>query len=200
MALIFLAMLVLAAAPGISSLTVAAQSAACGFRHGLFVSIGIVLVDLCFILLAVSGLALLAGALGKYFVMIKYAGGIYLLWLACGYWRRAGAAAGGFDAGAGCSLWSSFLAGLLVTLGDYKAIFFYFGFFPLFIDGPQLAVMDVGIILFITVMAVGGTKLAYAGLACRGRELVAGSGRLLNRVIAAALLLVSLGLFYSAWQ
>ena len=54
-------MIVLAIIPSISVLAVSARAAAFGFTHGMFTALGIVAGDIIFILIAVYGLALLAG-------------------------------------------------------------------------------------------------------------------------------------------
>lgn len=127
---LFVAMLVLAAVPGLSVLTVTARTVTGGISHGTATAAGVVVGDLVFILLALFGLAVLAETLGERFYLIKYLGGAYLIWLGTLLWRANNRTAIRELAGNG-SLISSFLAGLLVTLGDQKAIFFYLGFFPL---------------------------------------------------------------------
>ncbi|HBE31774.1 MAG TPA: hypothetical protein DD990_10685, partial [Cyanobacteria bacterium UBA11368] len=47
------------------------------------------------------------------------------------------------------SLLSSFMTGLLITLADQKAILFYFGFFPAFLDISKISYLDTGIIIAI---------------------------------------------------
>ena len=84
---LFTAMAVLAAVPSTSVLVVSARSASSGFRHGALTAAGIVLGDIVFILLAVFGLALLVEVMGPAFVLVKYAGGAYLLWLGAMIWR-----------------------------------------------------------------------------------------------------------------
>ena len=60
------------------------------------------------------------------------------------------------------NLLTSFLAGLSLTLGDIKAIIFYVSLYPVFIDIESLKLADMGIIVVITIAAVGGVKTAYA--------------------------------------
>jgi len=70
-----------------------------------------------FIVLAIFGLHLLAAALGDAFVFIQYLGGAYLVWLGIRLWR-SGATAAVEQKTADVSAWSSFMTGLLPTLGD----------------------------------------------------------------------------------
>ena len=117
--------------PGVSVLAVSARSAAFGFAHGIFTSLGIVVGDMAFILVAIYGLSVLAGLMGNYFFLIKYLGGAYLIWLGIVLWRSKSKVEKVADSGKS-SLPSSFMTGLLITLGDQKAILFYLGFFPAF--------------------------------------------------------------------
>jgi threonine/homoserine/homoserine lactone efflux protein len=60
---------------------------------------------------------------------------------------------------------ASFLAGLFLTLGDIKAIFFYVSLFPAFVEIEALHLADVVIIMLVTIVTVGGTKILYACIA-----------------------------------
>ncbi len=166
MAALFIAMVILAAVPGVSVLMVTTRSASHGFIHGVFTAIGIVSGDIFFILLAIFGLVLLAETLGNAFVLIKYLGGAYLVFLGINFWWERTKVAKDMDA-TESSLLSSFLAGLLVTLADQKAILFYLGFFPAFLDLSVITLLDTVTITGITVVAVGGVKIVYAYLADR---------------------------------
>jgi len=188
---LFVAMAVLAAVPSVSVLAVSARAASSGFAHGALTAAGIVLGDLLFILLAVFGLALLAETLGPAFIWVKLAAGVYLLWLAVLTWRHESAVQSEADPATG--RWSSFMVGLLITLGDQKAVLFYLGFLPAFVDLVTLDWMDIGIIAAVTVLAVGGVKLGYAYAAARlGRGTAGRMGKGLSRL--AALLMFAAGI------
>lgn len=160
------AMLVLAALPGTSVLTVVARSVAGGFRHGAAAAAGVVLGDFAYILLALGGLHALVTRFGEALFWVRMAGGIYLVWLG---WTMARASSTGMPVeqeGTG-SWWSSLLAGLVLTLADQKAVLFYLGFFPAFFDVPSLDAGDIAVIAVVTAVCVGGVKLGYAALAGR---------------------------------
>ena len=152
------------------------------------------LADILFILLAIFGLAALAGVLGEGMLLIRLAGALYLSWLAWSLWRAAGGGTGPQQVSE-ASLWGSFSAGLLITLGDQKALLFYFGFFPAFLDLEALSWSDALWVSLVALLAVGGVKLLYAAVAARaGRLLGASGGRWLNRLAALILLTVALAL------
>jgi threonine/homoserine/homoserine lactone efflux protein len=198
MAALFLAMLVLAAVPSLSVLTVSARAAAHGFAHGAATTAGVVAGDLVFILLAIFGLALLAEALGDGFVWIRYLGAAWLLYLGLRLWRDRSRPAG-LEGTGRASLRASFMAGLLLTLGDQKAILFYLGFFPAFLDLTALTLLDAGVVATIAILAVGGVKLAYAGAAVRlAAVLGARVGGVLKGLAALVLLAVGLFLLFGA--
>ena len=159
-------MIVLAVIPSVSVLAVSARAAAFGFTHGMFTALGIVIADIIFILIAVYGLALVAELMGEQFRWIKYLGGFYLIWLGLSLWRTESRTRDS-DTVERSSLGSSFLTGFLITLGDQKAILFYLGFFPAFIDLSQVTTADTLIIILIAIIGVGGAKLVYAYLADR---------------------------------
>jgi threonine/homoserine/homoserine lactone efflux protein len=190
---LFGAMFILAIIPSVSVLAVSARSAAYGLIHGVFTTIGIVVGDIFFILLAILGLSLLAETMGSLFVLVKYLGGAYLIWLGIRLWKsksKAVEAEGIIES----SLLSSFLTGLFITLGDQKAILFYLSFFPAFLDLSTISFFDTSIIIIITIIAVGGVKLGYAYMADRASLLIAYQG--IN--ITAGCVMIGTGIFLVA--
>lgn len=190
-------MTLLALVPSVSVLAVSARAASAGFRHGAYVTLGIIAGDTLFILLAIFGLHLLAEAMGDSFVFIKYLGAAYLIWLGVRLWR-SGAGAASAQTHADASATSSFMTGLLITLGDQKAILFYLGFFPAFMDLKALTMLDALLVIAIAAVAVGGVKLAYAWAAGRAGALVgARVGRTLNITAACVMIVVGVHVLIS---
>jgi threonine/homoserine/homoserine lactone efflux protein len=198
MAALFTSMLILAAIPSVSVMTVTARSATAGFFHGAMTSAGIVVGDIIFILLAILGLTFLSETLGDWFTLVKYLGGAYLVWSGMKYLSSttiSEATANHADV----SPLASFLAGLFITLGDQKAVLFYLGFLPAFVDLAALTVIDAGIIMLITVVAVGGVKLGYACIGDRAAMLAScGAFRIVNRIAGTVLIAIGLYLFIIA--
>lgn len=192
-AVLFGSMIALAATPSVSVLTVSARSASLGFRHGVFTTLGILAADILFILLALFGLTLLAKLMGGTSYLIGYIGGAYLILLGVRLWGAARETSHQDAAGA-TSLLSSFWTGLLITLADQKAVLFYLGFFPAFVDLSQIGAADIAIIIALTVIAVGGVKLGYALAAERASGILGPkAGSALNR--AAAAIMIAVGLY-----
>jgi len=190
-------LIVLAVIPSVSVLTVSARAAAFGFTHGMFTAFGIVIADIIFILLAVYGLALVAELMGEQFTLIKYIGGVYLVWLGISLWRED-ARARKTEAIRQSSLGSSFLSGFLITLGDQKAILFYLGFFPAFIDLSLMTPTDTLIVIIIAIIGVGGAKLVYAWLADRASLLLKNTQAVRGINMLAGGVMIAVGMFLLA--
>jgi threonine/homoserine/homoserine lactone efflux protein len=186
-------MTVLAIVPSVSVMAVTARAAAFGFSHGLFTALGIVVADILFILVAVYGLALIAEMMGDQFRLIQYIGAAYLIWLGISLWR-ADAKAQTSDSLRQSSWSSSFLTGFLITLGDQKAILFYLGFFPAFIDLSAMTPVDTLIIVLIAILSVGGAKLIYAFLADRASLMFKNSRALHGINMLAACIMIAVGI------
>lgn len=185
-------MIVLAIIPSVSVLAVSARAAAFGFTHGFFTALGIVAADAIFILVAVYGLSLIAGLMGEQFRLIKYIGGLYMIWLGVSLWR-ADARARKSDTIGESSWSSSFLAGFLLTFGDQKAILFYLGFLPAFIDLSRITPTDTLIIIVIATIGVGGSKLVYAYLADRASLIFKNTAAIRGINILAACVMITVG-------
>lgn len=165
---LFFALALLASIPSASVALVITQSITLGIRNGVSVALGIVLGDLILIAAAVLGLSFAESKLGNLFILLKIAGGSYLLWL--GY-QLLSSNSGAMDlyttTKGTSSLFVSVMAGLFLTLGDVKAIVFYASFLPTFVDLAVIGFFDFFLIALMTVVGVGGIKIGYAVFALK---------------------------------
>ena len=132
---------------------------------------GFVVGDLVWFAIAATGLAALARTAATLFVAIKWAGVAYLLYLA---WKLWTAPAKRVEVEADDRRqhgWRAFLASLMLTLANPKAILFFLALLPTVID---LASMNAVRFLEISAAIIVVQPLvlgAYALLAARAREL-----------------------------
>lgn len=196
---LFSALVILAALPSTSVIAVVSRSITCGFRHGVSTAAGIVVGDICFIAIAILGLSFIANAMGDLFLWVKISAGIYLVWFGLGLWRARSQSVQ-LENIQQASMISSFLCGLFITLGDQKAILFYMGFFPAFINLNEVSSSDIGVIITITIVAVGGVKVAYAFASNHASALFKNTSMktLLNRFAGSAMLLTGCYLVISS--
>lgn len=165
------AMFFLAASPGPGVFATLARALASDFSHAAVLVLGIVLGDIIFLLLAIYGLSSMAEILGSFFTFVKYAGGLYLIYLGVKIWRskpRNKQVMGVREDSWG----KNFFSGLSITLANPKVIFFYLGFLPTFVDLTSLTSLNVLAISIVVVVVLGSVLLSYAFLATRASRLI----------------------------
>ncbi len=170
-------MCVLAAVPSTSLALVVVRSATSGFLSGVAVTLGIILGDIIFITLAILGMTAVAEAMGILFIVIKYVGGAYLVWFGIGLLKSNEKVKFDLTDNSKSTLLTSFLSGLVITLGDMKAIIFYASLFPLFVDLASITISATLVIVLITVFTIAvvsclGHNLSFKGIFGHPRSLV----------------------------
>lgn len=168
--LLFATMVMLAALPSSSVLAVTSRSIASGFKHGFFVAMGIVIGDITFVIVAIIGLSVIINTLGSMLIVLKYACAACLLWFGYSLWQPPSLNINTSET-VDNSLSSSFLCGLLLTLGDYKAVIFYIGLLPAYINLKNISFIDTSILISIVIASVGSVKVAYAWVADKANYL-----------------------------
>jgi len=132
-------------------------------------TMGIVCGDYVFIVLALLGLSAIAEMMGSAFVIIKYLSAAYLIYLGINL-LKSKAKSVDIEEAKPSTLFSNFMAGLLITLGNPKAILFYIGLFPAFVDIGEVSVTDTGLIMLVATLAFGSVNICYALLAVRAKK------------------------------
>ena len=166
-----LALAITVAVPGPGIFAVVSCAIGRGFRESLALICGMVIGDLIYFTLAVLGLAALAHTMGEFFVIVKLAGAGYLIWLGVKLWRSPPAAM--TEAGENApqrGFKRSLLGGLMVTIGNPKAIGFYAGLLPTLINLDKLSVGETVAMEGIVVLMVGGIPAIYAYAAASSRR------------------------------
>lgn len=181
------ALAVAAAIPGPGVTALVARALGSGFRSSLFMALGLVLGDLTYLTAVVLGLALVAQTFGTVFLIIKWLGVAYLVWLAWSFWRsgitpetvEARRAKGG--------AFASLLAGLTVTLGNPKTMIFYLALTPTLVDLRTVTLADYGVLAACTVAVLLVVLVPYLALAAKARWFLRTPRALkaLNRTAAA---------------
>ncbi|WP_417553389.1 LysE family translocator [Marinomonas fungiae] len=195
---LFFVMVMLSLVPSTSVALVVARSSISGFLNGSAVAAGIVVGDLIFVVLAILGMAALAEVMGSLFLILKYMAGGYLIWLGINFLKSRPTVQDEAAGPSASSLSASFLSGLLLTLGDVKAIFFYASLFPSFVDLAAITTTDIAIIVVLTIVAVGGVKLGYAYSAIRVASFAKGFKGERAVKVAAGGFMVGAGVFLIA--
>ena len=158
-----------AAIPGPGVTALVARALGSGFRSSLFMSLGLILGDLTYLTAVVLGLAIVAQSFGLVFLAIKWAGIAYLAWLAWSFWT-SGITAETVEARKGKDgLFSSFLAGLTLTLGNPKTMIFYLAITPTILDLKAITLADYGMLALLTIVTLLVVLVPYLALAAKAR-------------------------------
>lgn len=176
-----------AAIPGPGVTALVARALGSGFRSSLFMSFGLVLGDLTYLTAAVLGLAFIAQTFGTVFLVIKWLGVAYLVYLAWTFWTSGITAEKVTAKKVAGGAFASVMAGLMVTLGNPKTMVFYLALTPTLVDLATLTAGDFGLLVLATIIVLLVVLVPYLALAAKARWLLATPRALktLNRTAAA---------------
>jgi threonine/homoserine/homoserine lactone efflux protein len=167
------ASVVLLILPGPTILTVISYSVSHGRRANLPLVAGVALGDSTALLVSLIGLGALLATSAFWFTVVKFAGGLYLLYLGIKLLRAGSSAPTIANPEAPHSLWRLFASTYLVTALNPKGIVFFVAFLPQFLNssapiGPQLWVLAS---TFVVLAALNAGL--YAVFASTAREFLA---------------------------
>jgi threonine/homoserine/homoserine lactone efflux protein len=170
------------ATPGPTVILLVARVLATGRAgHGAF-CVGLVAGDVVWLAAAVFGMAALAEAAHGVFVVLKYAGCAYLLWLAYSLWTAPAQAVEIAPAAHAKRAASVELgAGLAVALSNPKTMVFYLALVPNLIDTNRVDALAFAELATIVVTVYGCVLVAYVWAAGRARRLF-GTPRAMRRL------------------
>jgi threonine/homoserine/homoserine lactone efflux protein len=157
------------AVPGPGVVAIVARALGSGFRATIPAALGVVVGDLVWMTLSAFGLAAIATAMGSWFLIIKYAGALYLLYMGYKYWR---AEVGDLPDMLPASTRQSFFSQLSVTLGNPKAMAFFLAILPTVVDLKHLNGFGYGQLVLATAVFIPAIMLSYAAAAAQVRVLL----------------------------
>lgn len=155
--------------PGPGVAAIVARALGGGFKSAMPMVLGILAGDLVYFLFAVFGLAAIATYFAPIFVVVRWAGAAYLLFIAWKFWT-AKPGSEQMKPKQEDAL-KTFLAGFSLTMGNPKTIVFYLAILPTVVPLGQmnpLAFVELTAIVVICLLIVG---CAYAGLAAAARDM-----------------------------
>jgi threonine/homoserine/homoserine lactone efflux protein len=160
--------------PGPTILTVISYSVAQGRRANVPLVAAVALGDSTALILSLLGLGALLAASAFWFTVVKWAGGLYLLYLGIKLLRAGAYAADVVPTAVTASRWRLFANTWLVTALNPKGIVFFVAFLPQFVRGAdaprQLWVLAITFVVLATINAT-----MYAVFAASARRLLASS-------------------------
>ncbi|SNB67074.1 MULTISPECIES: LysE family translocator [unclassified Agrobacterium] len=174
--------------PGPGMTAIVARALGSGFRETFFMGLGLVLGDMIYLTGVILGLAFVAQTFQEAFMVLKFAGAAYLLYIAWKLWT-AGLLPQELKAKKSTSMRMSFLSGLLITLGNPKTMLFYVALVPTLIDIRMIGPSEYATLLAITFVVLMAVLLPYILLTAKARNLLKRPSALtiLNRTAAGIL-------------
>ena len=169
--------LVLLAIPGPTVVMVVGQALAHGRRVALASVLGVGLGDLVAASASIAGVGALLAASAEGFVVLKWAGAAYLVWMGVKLWRHPPQPAEAADiaatgTGGRGQAYRVFRDAFLVTVFNPKGLVFFAAFVPQFVaaDRPYLPQAAVFVVTFVLLGIVNAAL--YARLAASARSLL----------------------------
>lgn len=187
--LVFAGALVIAAgSPGPSIAALVARVLSRGMRDVLPFLAAMWIGEAVWLSMAVFGLAMVAQTFALAFLVIKWLGVAYLLWLAWKMWF-APVKTGGEALPVSDSPLKLFLAGLAVTLGNPKIMVFYLALLPTILDLASVTLLGWAELVATMVVVLVAVDLAWALAAAQARRLLRSERavRFTNRLSATAM-------------
>lgn len=180
------ALLVAAGSPGPSVAALVARVIARGYRDVLPFLAAMWIGEAIWLSCAIFGLAFVAETFHMAFLVIKYAGVAYLLYLAWKMWTAPVGVTEEEMPRAG-SRWRLFLTGMAVTLGNPKIMMFYLALLPTIIDLASVTVIGWAELTLTMVVVLVAVDTSWIIAASQARRLLKSprAMRIANRTSAS---------------
>ncbi len=184
-----LASAVLLASPGPTVLLVTSYALGHGWRAAVPTVIGVALGDLVAMTISVAGLGALLMASGELYLILKWIGAAYLIYLGVRLWR-AGVPTGGDVHAVPMAARTMFSNAFTVTVLNPKALVFFVAFVPQFLDSGRPWLLQAAIMIATFVILAAINVFGYALLAVRARATIQRPSvqRMVNRIGGSALI------------
>jgi threonine/homoserine/homoserine lactone efflux protein len=169
------------ASPGPGMAAVVARGLGQGMAAAPAFVAGFVIGDLIWFTIAATGLAVIAARFETLFLIIKYAGCAYLLWMAYKIWTAPVKAADLSAATARVRSLPSFLGSLSLTLGNPKVMVFFLSIMPLVVDVKAMSPLVFFEMAVVIVAVIAPVMTLALWLADRARRVFT-STRALKRI------------------
>jgi threonine/homoserine/homoserine lactone efflux protein len=172
-AVFLLAFTASATAPGPDIAALLSRSLSRGMLASIPLGVGMVLGKLLMLTAAVVGLTVLVRALGPMFVVLRFCGAAYLVFLGVRKWRNAGRLLATAEQGRRFGALVDVGLGSVITLSNPIAIVFYMAALPGVVDVSGLTFGGYVVLCSIIVGVMAVVVLGYGALAEIARRLFA---------------------------
>ncbi len=187
------ALLILFLTPGPVWLALTARTLSGGFHAAWPLALGVVVGDALWPLLAVLGVAWFVSVFSSAMVVMKWLAALIFVAMGATVLRKADLAITGDSRLTRPGMWAGFAAGVLVILGNPKAILFYMGVLPGFFDLTRVTAPDILAIVALSMLVPLFGNLVFALSIDRARRLMTSPTALRRTNLIAGCLLIAVG-------
>lgn len=188
------ALFVLFLTPGPVWVALIARTLSSGFHGAWPLALGVVVGDVLWPFLAILGVSWIVSVYADFMTVLR--------WVACGTFiimglaviRHAGQSISTDSRLTRPGMWAGFLAGLVVILGNPKAVLFYMGMLPGFFDLTALTWADIAAICTLSFVVPLLGNLTLAVFIGRARALLTSPAALKRTNLIAGCLLIGVGI------
>ncbi len=188
------ALAILFLTPGPVWVALVARGVSGGFHAAWPLALGVVVGDIIWPLLAIFGVSLLVEVYADFLNLLRYGGAVILVWMGVRTIRNADKPLIADERLSASGMWAGFVAGLMVIIGNPKAILFYMGVLPNFFNINNVSGPDIAVICFISGLVPFTGNILFALSIHRIRRFLssAESVRRTNLISGSALVLVGI--------
>ena len=187
--------------PGADTLYIVGRSAGQGLRAGICAALGICSGTLVHVLAAALGLSAVLASSATAFLVVKFLGAVYLVYLGIAMWRQRGGSAVETVAPPPASLTRNYRQGLLTNVLNPKVALFFLAFMPQFV-APSAPSQPLALLVLGVIFALNSTLwclfLAWSAAAAGQRVRISQRmGRWLNRAAGGCFVFFGVRLAFS---
>jgi len=182
--------IILAFVPGPAVLCVISNSLTRGSRAGLLASLGILAANAVYFIISATGLGAVLLASRTVFMVIKWAGAVYLVYLGLRMLFARGSSGLAVDGGSAPARMHPFMNAFIVQIANPKALIFFAALLPQFVNPDESMARQIAILGVSSIVLEFGVLAVYVG-ACHAARRWVKTGRMatiLERVGGALLI------------
>jgi threonine/homoserine/homoserine lactone efflux protein len=185
---LLLIILIFVVSPGPGTLAVFGKSMQQGFIAAFFLSFGLILGDITYLVAVILSLDFFSNTIASYMDQVKIVGGMYLIYLGIQSWRS-----GSFKIKKNISKkgnFAEFVTGYLISMANPKVMVFYIAILPNFINLKNLSLLIASEIIIITFLGLmAGISLINLGASKIKNKLESSdSNAYINRIVGSIMM------------
>ena len=194
LALYAIAVFILFITPGPVWVALLARAVSGGFHAAWPLAVGVAIGDAVWPILAILGVSWVVNEIAGIMIILRYVAAVVFLTMGAVLMLKADVALSGDKRLTRPGMWAGFIAGVLVILGNPKAILFYMGVLPGFFDLTEVGAWDVLAIVVVSILTPLLGNLAVAGFVNHARDLLQTPEvvRRINRISGGLLIAVGI--------